>query len=379
MAISKKTKRHIPKRLSKRQKKASLKRKHTTRRVLVTGSAGLIGSEAVRFFCEKGFEVIGVDNDMRAYFFGKDASTDWNRKRLEEKYKNYKHLNVDVRDADEIEKIFKKYKFGLIIHTAAQPSHDWAAREPVTDFSINALGTMILLEATRKYCPDAVFIFTSTNKVYGDTPNTLPLIELETRWELPKEHKFYNGIDESMSIDTSLHSLFGASKAAADILAQEYGRYFGIKTGIFRGGCITGPAHSGAQLHGFLAYLVKAIASQIPYTIFGYKGKQVRDNIHAKDLVSAFYHFYKKPRPGEVYNMGGNRHSHTSILEVIPKIEKILKKKANFSYHPKNRIGDHIWYVSDISKFKNHYPDWKYQYNEDLILEELCFFAKSHQ
>lgn len=362
---------------SKKAKKLLPKRKSVTHKVLVTGSAGLIGSEAVRFFCKKGHGVIGVDNDMRSYFFGEDASTNWNRKLLEKTHRNYKHFNMDIRNTDQIEKLFKKYKLDLIIHTAAQPSHDWAAKEPLTDFSINALGTMVLLEATRKYCPEAVFIFTSTNKVYGDTPNTLPLLELETRWELPNNHKFYQGIDESMSVDTSLHSLFGASKVAADILAQEYGKYFGLKTGVFRGGCITGPAHSSAQLHGFLAYLVKAVAKQIPYTIFGYKGKQVRDNIHAKDLVSAFYNFYKNPRPGEVYNMGGNRYSHTSILEVIPKIEKLLKKKANFSYSPTNRRGDHIWYVSDVTKFKTHYPKWEYQYNEELILQELCFYAKA--
>ena len=350
------------------------KYKHT-KKVLVTGSAGLVGSESVRFFCEKGFKVIGVDNDMRAYFFGSDASTSWNRKLLEAKYKNYKHLNIDIRNSEEIEKLFKKIKPDLIIHTAAQPSHDWAAKEPMTDFSVNAMGTLVLLEAARKYAPDAVFIFTSTNKVYGDRPNYLPLIETEKRWELPEEHPFYKGIDESMSIDACLHSVFGSSKVASDILTQEYGKYFGLKTGIFRGGCITGPAHSGAQLHGFLAYLVKAIAHETVYTIFGYKGKQVRDNIHAKDLVSAFYEFYKKPRKGEVYNMGGHRHSHTSILEVIPKIEKILNKKAKLKYNKKNRIGDHIWYISDVSKFKRDYPAWKYKYDENLILEELCFYA----
>lgn len=346
------------------------------RKVLVTGSAGLVGSESVRFFCKKGFEVVGIDNDMRSYFFGSEASTSWNKKLLEEKYKNYKHMSIDIRDSEKIDEIFKKNKFDLIIHTAAQPSHDWAAKEPFTDFSINAMGTMVLLESTRKYCPNAVFIFTSTNKVYGDRPNSLPLIEKETRWELPEDHPFYNGIDESMSIDTCLHSLFGASKVASDILVQEYGRYFGMKTGVFRGGCITGPAHSSAQLHGFLAYLVKAIAKGSLYTIFGYKGKQVRDNIHAGDLVAAFYEFYKKPISGEVYNMGGNRHSHTSILEVIPKIEKLLKKKASTSYHKQERIGDHIWYISNVSKFKKDYPKWKYQYNEDLILDELCFYAR---
>lgn len=346
--------------------------------VLVTGSAGLIGSESVRFFCDKGFKVVGIDNDMRSYFFGKDASTSWNRVLLEEKYKNYRHFNIDIRNTEEVEKVFKKIKPDLIIHTAAQPSHDWAAREPVTDFSVNAMGTLVLLEATRKYVPNAVFIFTSTNKVYGDRPNFLPLIENETRWELPKTHPFYNGIDESMSIDACLHSVFGASKVASDILTQEYGKYFGLKTGIFRGGCITGPAHSGAQLHGFLAYLVKAISQGTIYTIFGYKGKQVRDNIHARDLVAAFYEFYKKPRKGEVYNMGGHRHSHTSIMEVIPKIEKILGKKAKTKYVKKNRVGDHIWYISDVSKFKSHYPKWKHEFNGESIVEELCFYAKKN-
>lgn len=346
--------------------------------VLVTGSAGLVGSESVRFFCEKGFRVIGVDNDMRSYFFGKEASTSWNRKLLEEKYKNYKHLNIDIRHAEEIEKLFKKVKPDLIIHTAAQPSHDWAAREPMTDFSVNAVGTLVLLEATRKYTPNSVFIFTSTNKVYGDRPNYLPLVEKATRWELPESHQFHKGIDESMSIDACLHSVFGASKIASDILTQEYGKYFGLKTAIFRGGCITGPAHSGAQLHGFLAYLVRAIAQETVYTIFGYKGKQVRDNIHANDLVSAFYEFYKKPRKGEVYNIGGHRHSHTSLLEVIPKVEKNLGKKAKTKYVKKNRIGDHIWYISDVSKFKSHYPKWNYQYDGEAIIEELCFYAKKN-
>lgn len=347
--------------------------------ILITGSAGLIGSESTRFFCKKGFEVIGIDNDMRAYFFGKEASTQWNRKKLETQFPNYRHLAVDIRNENAINSIFQSYKFDLIIHTAAQPSHDWAAKEPLTDFTINALGTLILLEATRKYCPEAVFIFTSTNKVYGDTPNTLPLVELKTRWELPKNHKYFNGIDESMSIDTSLHSLFGASKVASDILVQEYGRYFGIKTGVFRGGCLTGPAHSAAQLHGFLAYLVRAIADGKPYTIFGYKGKQVRDNIHSYDVANAFYHFFKNPRPGEVYNLGGSRYSNTSILEAIPKIEKLLDKKANFQYSEQNRTGDHIWYISDVTKLRKHLSGWDYTYNCDQILEELCFFAKAQK
>lgn len=345
------------------------------KKVLVTGSAGLIGSESVKFFAEKDFEITGIDNNMREYFFGKEASTSWNRKLLEEKYKNYRHYNLDIRDNEELEKLFKKEKFDLIIHTAAQPSHDWAAKEPLTDFGVNALGTLYLLENFRKYSPESVFIFTSTNKVYGDTPNRLPLIEEEMRYELPKNHKYYKGIDESMSIDNSKHSIFGASKVAADVMVQEYGKYFGLKTTVFRGGCLTGPAHSGTRLHGFLAYLVKCIATGQKYTIFGYKGKQVRDNIHSFDLVNAFYSVYKNPRAGEVYNIGGSRHSNISILEAIRKIEKILKRKASFEYAPENRSGDHIWYISDVSKFKFHYPKWDFKYSGDMILEDICRFG----
>ncbi len=276
---------------------------------LITGSAGLIGSEAVKFFADRGFQIIGIDNNMREYFFGVDASTEWCRKLLEEKYKDkYIHYNVDIRDNEAIEKIFQKYQFDIIIHAAAQPSHDWAAKDPFTDFTINANGTLVLLENYRKYSPAATFIFTSTNKVYGDTPNKLPLVELDTRYEINENHPYYkNGIDESMSIDNSLHSIFGASKIAADIMVQEYGKYFGLPTGVFRGGCLTGPAHSGAQLHGFLAYLVKCAVTGRKYTIFGYKGKQVRDNIHSFDLVNMFWHFHQNPRPGEVYNAGGGR------------------------------------------------------------------------
>jgi len=342
------------------------------KKVLITGSAGLVGSESVKFFCEKGFDVIGIDNDLRSYFFGKEASTAWKKKLLEEKYNNYKHINLDIRNQKGIEKIFKDDKFGLIIHTAAQPSHDWAAKEPLTDFTVNALATLILLENFKKYSPNAVFIFTSTNKVYGDSPNALPLIEQRNRFELPKRHKYYKGINESMSIDNSKHSIFGASKVAADVMVQEYGKYFGLKTGIFRGGCLTGPAHSGARLHGFLAYLIKCIATGQKYTIYGYKGKQVRDNIHSFDLVNAFYHFYKKPRIGEVYNIGGSRHSNISVLEAIRKIEQILGKKAVYEYLDENRSGDHIWYISDVSKFRNHYPKWNYKYDIDKIIEEIC-------
>lgn len=342
-------------------------------KALVTGSAGLIGSEAAKFFAEKGFEVVGIDNNMRSYFFGKEASTEWNRKKIESQLKSaYTHYTTDIRDNDEIAKIFKKHKFDVIIHTAAQPSHDWAAREPITDFTVNANGTLVLLENMRQHCPEAVFIFTSTNKVYGDTPNRLPLVELEKRWELPEDHHFNKGIDESMSIDDTKHSIFGASKVAADVMVQEYGKYFGFKTAVFRGGCLTGPSHSGAELHGFLAYLIKCINSGKKYTIFGYKGKQVRDNIHSHDLVNAFYHFYQNPRSGEVYNIGGARNSNISMLEAIEKIEKLLGKKANYELSTENRIGDHIWYVSDVSKFQSHYPDWKFEYDIDAILKEMC-------
>lgn len=340
---------------------------------LITGSNGLIGSEAALFFAERGYCIYGIDNDMRQYFFGKEASTSWNRERLERALKDkYIHHSVDIRENDKIEEIFKKNTFDVIIHTAAQPSHDWAAKEPFTDFTVNANGTLVLLDNYRKYCPQATFIYTSTNKVYGDRPNELPLIELEKRYELPKAHQYHNGIDESMSVDYCKHSLFGASKLAGDILVQEYGRYFGLKTGIFRGGCLTGPAHSGAELHGFLAYLIKCIATGRKYTIFGYKGKQVRDNIHSFDLVNMFWHFCQKPRSGEVYNAGGARHSNISILEAIEKVEKILKKKAVYEYNPTNRIGDHIWYISDVSKFKAHYPEWDFKYDIDMILEEIC-------
>lgn len=347
--------------------------------VLVTGSTGLIGSAAVRFFAEKGFKILGIDNDARKYFFGPLASTSWNKIKLQKEIEDYTHYSIDIRDKKKIAKIFKNNNIDLIIHAAAQPSHDWAAKEPLTDFTINALGTLILLEAYRQFAPDAVFIFTSTNKVYGDNPNMLPLKELSTRYDLPVNHRFYNGIDETMSVDNTVHSIFGVSKTAADLMVQEYGRYFNLKTGVFRGGCLTGPAHSSAQLHGFLAYLVLSIASGMEYTILGYKGKQVRDNIHSYDVVNAFYYFYQKPRIGEVYNLGGSRYSNTSVIEAIEKIEKILAKKAKVKYNPKNRTGDHIWYVSDVSKFKNHYPMWEYTYNCDQILEELCKFTQHHK
>lgn len=340
---------------------------------IVTGSAGLIGAESVRFLSKKGFNIIGIDNDMRKVFFGEESSTEWSRKKLESEINGYTHYNEDIRDQSAIETIFKKYgaDIKLIIHAAAQPSHDWAARDPFTDFTVNANGTLVLLEMTRHYCPNAVFIFTSTNKVYGDTPNNLPLVELETRWDIDETHQYYkNGINESMSIDQTKHSLFGASKAAADVLVQEYGRYFNMKTACFRGGCLTGPGHSSAELHGFLAYLMKCAVMEKHYNIYGYKGKQVRDNIHSYDLVNAFWHFYQKPRMGEVYNIGGGRHSNCSMLEAIKMCEDITGKKMNYSYSEINRIGDHIWWISDVSKFKAHYPEWDYKYDlKDIMVE----------
>lgn len=342
--------------------------------VLVTGSSGLIGAETVRRFCRAGQTVAGIDNDMRSYFFGPEASTKWSTQSLKDEFSNFEAHDTDIRDEAAVERLFAQYgnDIELIVHTAAQPSHDWAAREPLTDFSVNATATLILLENTRKFCPEAPFIFTSTNKVYGDTPNSLPLIELEDRWELDPDHPWSDrGIDESMSIDQSKHSLFGASKAAADLMVQEYGRYFGMKTAIFRGGCLTGPGHSGAELHGFLSYLMKCIMTGREYRIFGYKGKQVRDNIHSSDLVSAFEEFYKAPRSGEVYNMGGSRHSNCSMKEAIVMCEKISGKKANITYLDDNRIGDHIWWISDVAKFSEHYPNWEYHYDIHAILEEI--------
>jgi len=347
---------------------------------IITGSHGLIGSESVTFFSEKMDLIIGIDNDQRAYFFGKEASTLWNKTILEEKFNNYKHYNEDIRDFNSLEKIFKEYQkdIKLIIHTAAQPSHDWAAKEPITDFTINANGTLNLLELTRQNCPEAVFIFTSTNKVYGDSPNELPLIELEKRWEIDKTHQYFkDGIDESMSIDQSKHSVFGASKVAADVMVQEYGKYFNMKTAVFRGGCLTGPNHSGAQLHGFLSYLMKCSISNTHYTIFGYKGKQVRDNIHAWDLVNMFWHFYNAPKHGEVYNAGGGRFSNCSMIEAIEICENITGNKMNYSYSNDNRSGDHIWYISDVNKFKKHYPNWEYRYNLTDTMTQMFEKMKS--
>lgn len=347
---------------------------------VITGSAGLIGSEAVAFLHEKFDLIIGIDNNYREQLFGSDASVIWNRDRLVESYTNYRHENLDIRGYTALERIFQQYvgDIKLIIHTAAQPSHDWAAQEPLTDFSINANGTSNLLELTRLHCPEAVFIFTSTNKVYGDTPNRLPLIENETRWEIKDDHPYYSGIDEHMSIDHTKHSLFGASKVAADVLAQEYGRYFGMKVGIFRGGCLTGPNHSGTQLHGFLSYLVKCAITGDHYTIYGYKGKQVRDNIHSWDLINMFWHFYQNPRYGEVYNAGGGRHSNCSMMEAIQYCENMTGNKMNYQYSETNRIGDHIWWISSLAKFQEHYPSWEMKYGiEDIISQIFSRFTEA--
>lgn len=340
---------------------------------IITGSAGLIGSEAVRFFAGLGMDVVGIDNDLRRYFFGESASTEWNRQRLEREVHRYTHHTLDIRDQGSVEQIFRRYgrNIALIIHTAAQPSHDWAAREPHTDFAVNATGTLNLLEATRQHTPQGVFIFTSTNKVYGDTPNQLPLLETATRWELDGSHPYHEGIPEAMSIDQTLHSLFGASKVAADVLVQEYGRYFEMQTACFRCGCLTGPNHAGTQLHGFLAYLMKCTATGTPYTVYGYQGKQVRDNIHSADLIRAFYEFYRAPRSGEVYNMGGGRASNCSMLEAIDLCEQIAGSPLSWHYAAENRVGDHMWWISSLHKFQQHFPDWSLTYDVPAILHEI--------
>ena len=342
--------------------------------VVVTGSAGLIGAQTVRRFAGKGFTVAGIDNDMRAYFFGEDGSTKWSADALQRDLTAYHHHAVDIRDLASLETVFETYRgeIELVVHTAAQPSHDWAAKEPLTDFGVNAQGTLNLLELSRKHCSGVPFIFTSTNKVYGDAPNALPLVEMDTRWEVAEDHAYAaHGIDESMSIDQCKHSVFGASKVAADVMVQEYGRYFGMKTVVFRGGCLTGPGHSGAELHGFLSYLMKCAMTGREYTVFGYKGKQVRDNIHSSDLVDAFVHVFENPRVGEVYNIGGSRHSNCSMQEAIAACEEIAGKKMNCAYSEDNRSGDHIWWISDVRKFQAHYPQWRYRYDIQRIIEEI--------
>lgn len=341
---------------------------------VITGSAGLIGSEAARYFAGRGMNVVGIDNDMRRHFFGEEASTRWQRERLEtELGARYTHLDTDIRDAGSIDSIFRRYAgdIELVVHTAAQPSHDWAARDPQTDFGVNAQGTLNMLEATRRSAPDAVFIFTSTNKVYGDTPNRLPLVELESRWEIVSEHPYSAGIREDMSIDHTLHSLFGASKVAADVLVQEYGRYFGLKSACFRGGCLTGPNHSGTELHGFLAYLMKCTACGLPYKVYGYNGKQVRDNIHSADLIQAFDQFFRAPRVAEVYNIGGSRFSNCSMLEAISVCEQISGRFLNWTYSETNRTGDHIWWISSVERFQAHYPEWRLTYDIQRICQEI--------
>ena len=328
---------------------------------LVTGSGGLIGAEAARYLCEQGFDVIGLDNDMRAYYFGPDATTGPATALLEADLgSSFQSLAIDIRDEDAVRKVFSsnRAEIELIVHTAAQPSHDWAASEPQTDFTVNANGTLNLLQAARDFTPAATFIFTSTNKVYGDRPNFLPLEEQETRWELPQDHEWYDGVDLTMPIDLCTHSLFGVSKAAADLLVQEYGRYFEMPTVCFRGGCLTGPQHAGAQLHGFLAYLMKCTVSGNAYTVFGYKGKQVRDNIHSEDVARFISEFLKAPRVGEVYNIGGGKGNSCSILEAFLIAEKFSGKKQTFTYSDENRIGDHICYYSDLRKMRAHYPSW---------------------
>ena len=340
---------------------------------LITGSCGLVGSESSLFFAKKGFDIVGVDNNARKFFFGKEGDISWIKKKLKKNIKNYYHYNIDIRNFEALKKIFKKYgkKIKIIIHCAAQPSHDWAKKKPFIDFEINSKGTLNLLDLTRRYCPESPFIFMSTNKVYGDNPNFLPIIEKSSRWEISKKHKFRNGIDEGMSIDNCTHSFFGASKAYADLIVQEYGKNFGLKTTCFRAGCITGPNHSGAMLHGFLSYLVKISLKMKKYTLIGFKGKQVRDNIHSSDLVNCFWEYYKKPSVGQVYNAGGGRFSNCSILEALKIVEDEAKIKIKRKYVKQNRVGDHIWYISNMKKFKNDYPKWRQKFSTKKILVQL--------
>lgn len=341
---------------------------------VITGSTGLVGSEAASYFGELGMDVVGIDNDMRKVFFGSEASTNWNRERLEGSLGDrYTHHSVDIRDRQQVDEIFGRRgkAIELVIHAAAQPSHDWAAKEPVTDFDINAVGTLNVLEATRSHAPEAVFIFTSTNKVYGDLPNSLPFTELETRWEIDPDHTYAEGIREDMSIDRCLHSLFGASKVAADVLVQEYGRYFGMATACFRGGTLTGPYHSAAELHGFLAYVMRCAMTGTAYTVFGHQGKQVRDAIHSLDLIRAFDAFFRNPRVAEVYNIGGGRFSNASVLEAIRLSEQIAGEKIEWNYRDESRVGDHIWWIGDNGRFRSHYPDWSLEYDVVRILEEI--------
>src|SRR2546421_9841006 len=343
------------------------------RKIIVTGSAGLIGSESARHFAAEGYRVIGIDNDMRSQFFGPEASTKKTRDELVETVRDYEHHDLDIRDAQKVLALFQAQgnEIAAVIHSAAQPSHDWAARDPQTDFTVNANGTLNLLEAARACCPEAPFVFTSTNKVYGDTPNRLPLRELPLRWEIEPGHEYEPGISETMSIDHTKHSLFGASKAAADILVQEYGRYFGMPTVSFRGGCLTGPAHAGTELHGFLSYLMICTVSGRPYRVFGYKGKQVRDNIDGADLVRAFAAFHAKPRIAAVYNIGGGRDSNCSMLEAIEMCQRIAGRELHWSLGDAPRVGDHRWWISDLGPFQADYPDWKLQLGVEGILQKI--------
>jgi CDP-paratose 2-epimerase len=347
-------------------------------KILVTGSSGLIGSEAVQHFDRQGHEVVGVDNNMRRVFFGPAGDTLWNLERLKRATKHFAHFALDIRDRAGIEELFSTHRFDLIVHCAAQPSHDKARDIPLLDFEVNALGTVNLLEATRQHCPEAVFVFLSTNKVYGDAPNEIPMKELETRHDYARPEDF-EGIDETCRIDRTLHSLFGASKAAADLVAQEYGRYFQMKVGVFRGGCLTGPSHSGVELHGFLSYLVKVTLNGGSYSVYGYKGKQVRDNIHSYDVVRAIEEFAANPRPGEVYNLGGGRENSISMLEAIARIEQLTGRKLDWRYVEEARKGDHICYISNLRKFKSHYPNWKITRSLTAILEEMAAAQRAQQ
>ena len=339
-----------------------------------------MGSDASEYFGKLGNDVVGIDNDMRGAFFGAEASTKWNVARLRETLgSSYRHCEMDIRDRSALLKLFGNYgrDIRIIVHAAAQPSHDWAAKEPFTDFDINAVGTLNLLEATRRHAPEAPFIFVSTNKVYGDRPNGLPLVELNTRYEVDESHIYYGGVREDMAIDCALHSVFGASKVAADIMVQEYGRYFGLLTVCFRGGTLTGPLHSAAQLHGFLGYVMRCAMSGKHYKVFGYKGKQVRDVIHSSDLIKAFDEFVKKPRPAEVYNIGGGRLNNCSVLEAIRLSEEVAGRELNWSYEPTHRIGDHIWWIGDNGKFESHYPQWQQQHDLNGILREIHEFNRN--
>jgi CDP-paratose 2-epimerase len=339
---------------------------------IVTGSGGLIGSESVAHFVESGFDVVGLENDLRAELFGASASTRPVTERLTRLYPEFRSVELDIRDTEGVERVFEGAgKIELIVHAAAQPSHDWAASDPQTDFTVNANGTLNLLEATRRHCPDASFIFCSTNKVYGDLPNALPLVELDRRLELPADHRYFEGIDTSMSIDRSTHSLFGVSKAAADLAVQEYGRYFDMPTVCFRGGCLTGPNHAGAQLHGFLSYLMRCTVAGDPYTVFGYGGKQVRDNIHSLDLVKAFAAFHESPRAAAVYNIGGGRESNCSMLEAIELCQEIASRELRWELSDRARTGDHRWWISDLSEFRADYLSWSPQYDTEQILREI--------